>query len=121
MIKEITYVESEAIIAGDKSVVHNDEGIHYGLEVDYRIVSVLTAVMEKNKVKIKGMFTPEEHRRKGYGYELLKGVCDIIKWKMVARAVPCSVNLFLKAGFRLKKESQSGQFKIYMVEREGHR
>lgn len=116
-VVEVSYEESEALIKGDKSIVHNKEGKHYGLIAGGRLVSVLTAVEEKKKVKIKGMFTPVEERKKGYGYALLNGVCELIKKPIIARAVPDSVNIFLRQGFKLKKESQCGQFKIYSVEK----
>lgn len=115
-IRVITYEESEALIRGDKSIVHNREGTQFGLFEDGCLVSVLTVTEENGKKKIKGLFTPVSNRRRGYGYSLLKGVCDLLDGKITARAVQSSVGMFLKVGFTLKKESQCGQFRIFAVE-----
>lgn len=102
------------------TVALKDDGCWWALCKDGEIVSVL-CVMDKNGGKCyTNVFTPKEHRGKGYSTVLVRFLSNKIYQReyQIAHCLKASVNVFERAGFRLKKVRRFKYGDQYYMEKE---
>lgn len=105
------------------TVTLKDHGLWYALENDGTVVSLLCIRKQRNELYIGEVFTPKEHRRKGYMTELCNIVVNTIYqgYSVSTHALLASKHCFEKCGF---KEFSFRRFKYgnqWWLRREGKR
>lgn len=100
-----TYLIRKKALYPDKDIelvkTDDDErGIHYGLYKDNILISVITAVITEDYIKLRKFATTPNYQNKGYGKKLFSHVLNIYKDKdIILDARLNSLYFYLKYNF----------------------
>ncbi|WP_378185416.1 GNAT family N-acetyltransferase [Aquimarina sp. W85] len=109
IIKEITSHETlpirHKVMWPDKpleyvKVPNDNEGRHFGLFIDKKLISIISLFEEKKEVQFRKFATLDVFQGKGYGSQLLRFIIDLIE-KEGVRKVWCNARVD-KAGYYRK-------------------
>ena len=92
--KEETWPIRHKVMWPDRNIEYiklddDDQGIHYGLYIDGRLVSVVSLFIEGDKAQFRKFATLEEEQGKGYGSRLLNHMLQEAK-KLGVKLVWCN-------------------------------
>lgn len=60
-------------------LLNDDEGLHFGLFVNEKLITIISLFVENNKVQFRKLATEVEEQGKGYGSKMLNYIFEYVK------------------------------------------